>query len=321
MSLEEPNHIAKLSSLFNILLQGIIGIPIDFPGTRFHSSKKAASAIRTELLTIIKERRVEMEEGKASSSQDLLSHLLTSSDENGRYLTEMEIANNILILLFAGYDTSTVTITLLMKRLGEHPHAYDKVLKEQLDISKAKEVGELLKWEDLQKMKYSWNVISEVMRVNPPTIGAFREALVDFEYAGYTIPKGWKGRDKAVYILPSSDPTLALLLMGDLLSMMMMMIMLPNRTHKDEANFEDPTRFDPSRFEGSGPAPFTFVPFGGGPRMCLGKEFSRLEVLTFLHNIITNFKWDLSIPDEKIKYIPMAIPEKGLPVLLHPHQV
>ncbi|KAM0011776.1 putative cytochrome P450 [Helianthus debilis subsp. tardiflorus] len=291
MSLEEPNHIAKLSSLFNIFLKGIIGIPIDFSGTRFHSSKKAASAIRTELLTIIKERRVEMEEGKASSSQDLLSHLLTSSDENGRHLTEMEIANNILILLFAGYDTSTVTITLLMKRLGEHHDVYDKVLKEQLEISKAKEVGELLKWEDLQKMKYSWNVISEVMRLNPPTIGAFREALVDFVYAGYTIPKGWK-----VYWSAAG-------------------------THKDEANFEDPTRFDPSRFEGSGPAPFTFVPFGGGPRMCLGKEFSRLEVLTFLHNIITNFKWDLSIPDEKIKYIPMAIPEKGLPVHLHPHQV
>lgn len=44
-------------------------------------------------------------------------------------------------------------------------------------------------------------------------------------------------------------------------------------THKDEANFEDVTRFDPSRFEGAGPTPFTYVPFGGGPRMCLGKEF------------------------------------------------
>ncbi|MFS8009054.1 putative cytochrome P450 [Helianthus anomalus] len=44
--------------------------------------------------------------------------------------------------------------------------------------------------------------------------------------------------------------------------------------HKDKANFEDVTRFDPSRFEGAGPTPFTYVPFGGGPRMCLGKEFA-----------------------------------------------
>ncbi|KAM0011778.1 putative cytochrome P450 [Helianthus debilis subsp. tardiflorus] len=80
-------------------------------------------------MIFIKARRVEMEEGKASTSQDLLSHLLTSSDENGRYLTENDIANNILVLLFAGHDTSAVSITLLLKSLGEHPNVYDKVLK------------------------------------------------------------------------------------------------------------------------------------------------------------------------------------------------
>ncbi|XP_076956106.1 beta-amyrin 28-monooxygenase-like [Bidens hawaiensis] len=291
MSLEEPSHIAKLGSLFNVFMKGILELPINLPGTRFYSANKAAAAIRKELMIIIKERRVELEEGKTSSSQDLLSHLLTSSDENGRYLTEKDIANNILLLLFAGHDTSTVTITLLIKSLGERPDVYDKVLKEQLEISKAKEAGELLKWDDIQKMRYSWNVVSEVMRLNPPTTGAFREALVDIEYAGYTIPKGWK-----IYWSAAS-------------------------THKDEANFEDVTRFDPSRFEGAGPTPFTYVPFGGGPRMCLGKEFSRLEILAFLHNIVTNFKWDLLIPDEKIEYDPMATPVKGLPIRLHPHHV
>ncbi|MFS8009089.1 putative cytochrome P450 [Helianthus anomalus] len=289
LSLEEPNHIAKLASLFNIFMKGIIELPINFPGTRFYSSKKAAAAIRTELMLIIKARRVELEEGKASSSQDLLSHLLTSSDENGRYLTENDIANNILVLLFAGHDTSAVSITLLLKCLGEHPNVYDKVLKEQIEISNAKEAGELLKWEDIQKMKYSWNVVSEVMRLTPPVVGAYREALVDIEYAGYTIPKGWK--------LHWSG----------------------SHTHKEEANFEDPTRFDPSRFEGAGPRPFTFVPFGGGPRMCLGKEFARLQVLVFLHNIVTNFKWDLLIPNEKIEYDPMPTPVKGLPIRIHPH--
>ncbi|KAL4578342.1 hypothetical protein LXL04_014463 [Taraxacum kok-saghyz] len=291
LSLEEPNHIEKLGALFNVFLKGIIELPIDFPGTRFHSSKKAAAAIRTEVMAIIKERRIALEEGKASSSQDLLSHLLTSSDENGKFLTATEIANNILLLLFAGHDTSTVTITLVMKSLGEYPDVYEKVLREQLEISKGKEVGEMLKWDDVQKMRYSWNVVSEVMRITPPVLGSFREALVDFEYAGYTIPKGWKLYWSAV------------------------------STHKDEANFQHATQFDPSRFEGTGPTPFTYVPFGGGPRMCLGKEFSRMEVLVFLHNIVTNFKWDLLIPDEKIEYDPMATPVKGLPIRVHPHHV
>lgn len=291
MSLEEPNHISKLASLFNIFLKGIIALPLEIPGTRFYSSKKAAAAIRIQLMMIIKDRKMALLEGKASSSQDLLSHLLSSSDENDRYLTDKEIANNILLLLFAGHDTSTVSITLVMKSLAEHPDVYDKVLREQMEICKAKDDGELVKWEDIQKMRYSWNVVSEVMRLNPPVTGAFREALVDFEYAGYTIPKGWKLYWSAV------------------------------STHKDEDNFKDVMRFDPSRFEGIGPRPFTFVPFGGGPRMCLGKEFSRLEVLVFLHNIVTNFKWDLLIPNEKIEYDPMATPAKGLPVRLHPHQV
>ncbi|KAM0025993.1 putative cytochrome P450 [Helianthus debilis subsp. tardiflorus] len=140
------NHIAKLGSLFNIFLKGILELPINIPGTRFYSANKAAAAIRTELMMIIKARRMELEEGKASSSK-----------------------------------TSYHIFLHLQTKMGE-----------QLEISKAKEAGELLKWEDIQKMKYSWSVVSEVMRLNPPAAGAFREALVDIEYAGYTIPKGWK---------------------------------------------------------------------------------------------------------------------------------
>lgn len=92
-----------------------------------------------------------------------------------------------------------------------------------------------------------------------------------------------------------------------------------NSTHKSEEYFPEPEKFNPSRFEGDIPAPYTYVPFGGGPRMCPGREFARIEILVFLHNLVREFRWDLVFPNELITVEPMPLPSKGLPVYLHPH--
>lgn len=92
-------------------------------------------------------------------------------------------------------------------------------------------------------------------------------------------------------------------------------------SHMDPTFFPNPENFDASRFEGAGPTPFSYVPFGGGPRMCLGQEFARLEILVFMHNIVKRFKWELLIPNEKFQYDPMLEPSNGLPIRLLPLQI
>jgi cytochrome P450 family 26 subfamily A len=264
-------------------------MPIDLPGTPFNRAIKASGFIRKELLKIIKQRKIDLAEGKASPTQDILSHMLLTCTDDGVYMNELDIADKILGLLIGGHDTASATCTFIVKYLAELPHIYEGVYKEQMEIAESKAAGELLNWEDLQKMKYTWNVACEVLRLTPPLQGAFREALTDFVFNGFTIPKGWK------------------------------LYWSANSTHKNAAYFPEPEKFDPNRFEGKGPAPFTFVPFGGGPRMCPGKEYARMEILVFVHNLVRRFKWEKIIPQENIIVDPLPIPAKGLPIRLFPH--
>ncbi|KAM7459663.1 hypothetical protein LguiA_036657 [Lonicera macranthoides] len=126
--------------------------------------------------------------------------------------------------------------------------------------------------------------------IAPPVSGAFKEAISDFTYGNFSVPKGWKA------------------------------FWSVHTTHKDPKYFPNPEKFDPLRFEGNGPIPFTFVPFGGGPRMCPGSEFARLEVLVFMHRLVTTFRWEKVIPNEKIVYDPFPMLVSGLPIRLLPHQ-
>ncbi|KAJ4835347.1 hypothetical protein Tsubulata_049210, partial [Turnera subulata] len=122
----------------------------------------------------------------------------------------------------------------------------------------------------------------------PPSKGSFRQVITDFTYEGVTIPKGWKT------------------------------FWTVHTTHRNPKYFPKPEKFDPSRFEGKGPAPYTFVPFGGGPRMCPGREYARIEILSFIHNVVTQFKFSKVDPNEKVIYRNTPFPENGMLIRLEP---
>ncbi|KAF8017032.1 hypothetical protein BT93_H2285 [Corymbia citriodora subsp. variegata] len=290
LGLDEHDRITRLANEFDDVSAGLHSIPWKIPGTIFYNASRGAAAIRKALLSVIREKKEVLASG--AKSLDILSFRVAAADPaTGRMMPEAEIADKMMGMLTAGYNTVASAITFLMKFVAERPDIYDKILAEQLEIKKSKKPGETLAWEDIQKMKYSWNVTSEVLRLTPPLQGTFREAMTDITYEGYTIPKGWK-----IYWTVSS-------------------------TGKDPTYFPDPETFDPTRYEEGSPAlpSYTYVPFGGGPRLCPGKEYARLVILTFLHNMVNRFRWELVDPKEKIIEDMMTTPSKGLPVRLFPH--
>ncbi|EYU22846.1 hypothetical protein MIMGU_mgv1a006514mg [Erythranthe guttata] len=206
-----------------------------------------------------------------------------------------------------GETVKREVVNIVTKRRNEL--MMNKETEEQTEIAKSKKPDELLTWEDIEKMKYSWNVACESFRLMPPAQGAFRETTKEFTYAGFTIPKGSKVCVLIYNIVVGG--AVAPLQHYDILWTV-------HSTHKNPEYFPEPEKFDPTRFEGSGPAPYTYVPFGGGPRMCPGVEYARLEVLVFVHNVVTRFKLEKAIPNEKVVIHASAIPAHGLPVHLHP---
>ncbi|KAL8059837.1 hypothetical protein ABFX02_03G112800 [Erythranthe guttata] len=288
MSVVDPVQINKLSDPFTFVTDGMLSMPVNLPGTAYNHAIEKGETVKREVVNIVTKRRNELMMNKETEGRDLLSTMLLATDEDGRFLSETEVSNIIIGYLAASFLTTSSAVSVVMNYLAELPHVYEKVFKEQTEIAKSKKPDELLTWEDIEKMKYSWNVARESFRLMPPAQGAFRETTKEFTYAGFTIPKGSK------------------------------ILWTVHSTHKNPDYFPEPEKFDPTRFEGSGPAPYTYLPFGGGPRMCPGVEYARLEVLVFVHNVVTRFKLEKAIPNEKVVIHASAIPAHGLPVHLHP---
>ncbi|KAL8132796.1 hypothetical protein AgCh_008322 [Apium graveolens] len=268
-------------------------IPVNLPFTRYNRSLRASTQVKNLVRKLVCQKRLELALNGAPSNQDLITSLLSVRDENNKEaISENEIVHNVMLIMVAGYDTSSIVITFIMRLMASNNTVYKAILQEQEAVRMNKSLEEVLSWDDLAKMKHTWRVALEIMRTIPPIIGGFRKALKDMEYGGYLIPKGWQ------------------------------IFWATHRTHMDNNIFEEPTKFEPSRFENqSSIPPYCYIPFGGGARICPGYEFARIEILVAIHYLVTRYAWELCSTDNSYRRDPMPMPAQGLPVKLIPKKV
>ncbi|CAM6083319.1 unnamed protein product [Calypogeia fissa] len=280
-------EIEKLAHVFQEWSDGMLSFPINLPGFAFHRALKAKAVLSDVVADLMASRRKELKEGTATPDQDLLSVLLShvQPDDDGQVWTDTFIRENLVLFLYAGHDTTAATLTMTISDIAKHPEVYTKLIEEHKLIAVSKQEGEPLKMDDLKNMTYTWQVVQESMRQTTIIPLGYRQVTRDFQYNGYTIRKGWK-------IFWSQD-----------------------RTNRHPAFFDDPDKYEPSRFSPSTrPGPYVFLPFGAGSRICPGMEFAKTEILIFLHHFLMRFKWSLVDPDEKVIRVYMPRTKKGSPI-------
>jgi cytochrome P450 len=244
-------------------------LPTWIPTPRELAARKARRDLDEIIYGIIREWRA-----KGEDKGDLLSMLLLARDDEGKGMTDQQARDEVATLFLAGHETTSNLLTWTWYLLAKHPEVESK-LHDELDTVLA---GKLPTLADLDRLPYTEMVIKESMRVYPPVWGFSREAIEDVEIDGYHIPKG-SVVGALTYI-----------------------------AHHDARWFPDPERFDPERFspENEKNIPrYAYLPFGGGPRVCIGNAFALMEARLILATIASRFRLTLS-PGYEAEILPQV---------------
>ncbi|XP_011658252.1 abscisic acid 8'-hydroxylase 2 isoform X2 [Cucumis sativus] len=256
---QQDLEIERIKHLYQCLEKGYNSMPLDLPGTPFRKAMKARKVLSETLGKMIEKRRRNKEHGGG-----LLAVLLSGGggeEEEKKKLSDSQIADNIIGVIFAAQDTTASVLTWILKYLHDNHHLLEAVKKEQDAIYERKlcEGKRGLSWDDTRRMPFTSRVILETLRRASVVSFTFREAVEEVEFEGYLIPKGWK-------VLP-----------------------LFRTIHHSPDFFPHPHNFDPSRFE-EPPRPNTYMPFGNGVHSCPGSEMAKLEMLVLLHHLTTTYR-------------------------------
>jgi cytochrome P450 len=254
---------------------------LPLPGNRQY--QRARDLLDSIIYRIIDERRRSGED-----RGDLLSMLLTAQDEegDGAQMTDLQLRDEAITIFLAGHETTANALTWTWYLLSEHPDIEAR-LHHELDTVLA---GRLPTVDDFPCLRYTEMVITEVMRLYPPAWIMGRRALKDYQLGHYIVPAG------------------------------SIVIMSEYVMHHDLRYFPDPFRFDPDRWtpEARASRPqFSYFPFGGGPRRCIGEGFAWMEAIMVLATLAQT--WRLHhVPSHPVALQPLITlrPKHGMLMVL-----
>ncbi|PON85217.1 Cytochrome P450, E-class, group IV [Trema orientale] len=261
ISYDESKNSKKLKEKYNAFLDGLISFPLNIPGTAYHACLKG----RKDALKVIKDI---LEDRKASktNNDDFLDYLLGELKKENALLNEKMVIEMVFILLFGSYESTSTLIALTVKFVFDHPEVLVRLTKEHEKILKDRgNENSGITWQEFKSMNFTHMVINETIRLSNLVPGVFRKAVKDVEIKGYIIPKNW------------------------------LVMVVPSVLHLNPDNYSDPCTFNPWRWEGKKlhTASKTFMPFGGGIRLCVGADYAKLQVTIVLHYLVTNYRWTI----------------------------
>jgi cytochrome P450 len=255
------------------------------PWRRMNASRKVLDEI---VFGEISERRRHPDPDRL----DILSLLLGAEAEDGSRLSDQEVRDQVMTLMFAGHDTSTSTISFMLYELARNPGALARLQAEQDEVLAGDAPSPEQLTRELPQLEMT---VDETLRLYPPAWIGPRRAVSEFEFGGCHVPAG-------AYVNYSSWAS-----------------------HRLPEVFPHPEAFIPERFERERKAALprgAYVPFGGGSRICIGKRFGQTEVKLVTTMVTQRFRLEL-VPGHEmtIRQMPTLSPQDGLAMVVREREL
>ncbi len=240
--------------------------------------ERAIEVLDEVVFRMIGERRKASDAGR-SGPGDLLDMLLEARDETGAGMTDKQLRDEVMTLFLAGHETTANALAWTWRLLGLHPEVEAKLVEEiERSLGDRPPTAE-----DLPGLPYASHIITEAMRLYPPAWIIGRQAVEDVALGGVVFPAG----------------------AGVIMSQWVM--------HRDRRYYDDPEQFKPERWAGGlmrRMPHFAYFPFGGGPRMCIGRPFALMEARLVLVRVAQCYHLEL-LPNQSIRPFPSVTLRPG----------